>query len=306
MSTSIVAGFNGEVRYAVELTGSGYGAYNNLLGGQYGVTGSYLWIGDVTSCEPDINMEIKELHVLEAGGSERDAKKVLQTRKTAGLKLEYHPKDINYMKRMLYGVTTGSDIVEVRYTGSQFGAGPLLTPQIFLAAGARANTFTVKGEIGEPYTVTAELYAKDIKRVTNITGSSYAGSTDADPYMWSDGTITIGGAAKGNISAWDVTVKNNLERAWGFPTVANTKTVYKIPEKNRAWNGNVTFWFDETTEFDRLVANNSTGSTLVFNLSGSVAVTVYGATWGSTSLPTKPTDLIELKIPFTARSGSIA
>jgi hypothetical protein len=76
-----------------------------------------------------------------------------------------------------------------------------------------------------------------------------------------------------------------------------------IPEKARTWEGTVTMTFDSITELDRMLS--ASDFTLDVIESGSFSGSFYGCRWNESALPTRPTDLIMLRIPWTARSGSL-
>ena len=142
-----------------------------------------------------------------------------------------------------------------------------------------------------------------------VSGSSYQADPATNPLMWYDGTIQYtpsGGSTRtiNNVTDTRCRIRNQLERVYNVQN--NIFTIRVLQERGREIEGDCTFNFETFDEVTELLSDTDFRLDLGWGTSQGITGSFYNAKWKSVTFPVKPTDLIALKIPWEARSGSIS
>lgn len=164
--------------------------------------------------------------------------------------------------------------------------------------GCKANELRLEMAKGALLTASLTFFGKDY----NYTGLSNAtmGDKPTDtPFNFPDEGVQIDGSDAPEINTVSLTVNNNLERIpdWG-------QTPRAIVEKQRVITGEIGGNFENTTLLTKLM--NLTKFNMTLKISASNTITLTDCYLLSTTLPTRKVDLVALRIPFRAKSISIA
>jgi len=304
MSTVVVAGYQARVTVARETT---YGSIPS---------GTYEWVGLMFDAEPTIN--VNNIPIRKFAGI-RDLAFIIAGRRETDFRFDY------YMQSSGSGVQAGStflrnnNLFDENITGSftteiLYDKASPEQDQVFYVTGCKIDTCTFEMRTGEPTRVTISSFGKDWVTGSAVSGSAYQADPGTAPFMWFDGQIQYqpdGGSKRilNNVLESRVTVRNNLNRIYNVQR--NTKTPRFTRELHREIEGELTMNFESFDHLTELLGDTAFTLDLGFGPitlpAGTNPVTgsFYSCKWGSYNVPTRTTELVALRIPFIARSGSI-
>ncbi|MEM1564046.1 MAG: phage tail tube protein [Candidatus Bathyarchaeia archaeon] len=172
-----------------------------------------------------------------------------------------------------------------------------------LFKGMRADKVTVEGSVDEAPKATFEFVGQDLEVGTSkITGATYNDPSAINPPY--DVKIYRGVMDILRVTDWKFSVENNLK---AVPVVRSTNwhLLKYLCARHRELNGELTFEFEDKTEFDDVI--NDTEFSLKFEFGGGYSsATFSNCKWEDVQTPTRVEDLVSLKARFTARSITIA
>jgi hypothetical protein len=178
----------------------------------------------------------------------------------------------------------------------------------FLYKGCRINRLDVQCSIEDVVKSTVELMGQDVATGTaKIVGATYGDYAGAVPY--NDSYIQRGDPDGSNLAAvervtdWKISVVNNLK---SVPVIRSTDghLLKYLPARHRNLTGELTFEFEDKTEFDDVI--NDAEFSLKFGLGGAYSALFKYCKWDEVSTPTQIEDLVALKAPFVARDVFIS
>ena len=177
-----------------------------------------------------------------------------------------------------------------------------------LYKGCRIDKLTVECGIEDFVKATVELIGQDVEVGTSkIAGATYADYAGAVPY---DQSFVQRGTADGSnptditrITDWKITIENNLKPV---PVIRQTSghLLKYLPARHRELTGELTFEFEDKSEFEDVV--NDVEFSLKFGLGGSNSALFKYCKWEDVSAPTRLEDLVSLKARFVARDVIIS
>jgi len=158
-------------------------------------------------------------------------------------------------------------------TGSSAGSSPIRAVSISVRKGntntwdynfCRVNSFTIKGEIGNPIAVTADIIGQSATAVSTI-GTTAPTFTAINPLMFHNVVITTGisiGAASTEefFTGFEFTVNNNIDtdqRSLG------SKAVTQLPPVMRDVSLKLSSRFDTLTSYNRFIQATATAIKIV-------------------------------------------
>ncbi len=284
------ASWEGTLRYVNEAT---YSVIPTTVAGS--------WVGIVESFEPTYAQNIIGIR----GVGKRDLYSVQKGREEAEVRFEYIMQNTTFLtaQNLFDSAITGSFTLESEYlSGSGTAAHP--TEYIY-ASGSKIDSATIASRVGEPVRATVTALGRNIRTGSARLLTSGNDNPGTSPYMYWNGRADRSATADGarvqitNISEFTFTVRNNLERVY---SIDGSTQLRALPEKGRDIEGEITTTFDDFDEFATLTGMSSVS--LFFTLTSGITGSLYDCKFSRGSLPTRSTDLISIRLPFTATSGS--
>jgi hypothetical protein len=169
--------------------------------------------------------------------------------------------------------------------------------------GCKIDKLTVECSIEEFVKATVELIGKTVYVETDkFPGATYADYSGAIPY---DQSFVQRGAGDGSgltaverVTDWKFTIENNLKPV---PVIRSTSghLLKYLPVRHRNLTGELTFEFEDKTEFEDVI--NDSEFSLKFGLGGSNSALFKYCKWEDVAAPTRIEDLVSLKARFVAR-----
>lgn len=176
-----------------------------------------------------------------------------------------------------------------------------------LFKGMRVDRVTFEGSVDEVPKATVELVGQDLTVGTSkITGATY---TDPSGICFPHGVRVLRGLAGGGsftelakVTDWKFSIDNNLKPV---PVVRTTNwhLLKYLCARHRELTGELTFEFEDKTEFDDVINDNE--FSLRFEFNEYYMATFTYCKWEEVQTPTRVEDLVSLKARFTARAVSI-
>jgi hypothetical protein len=151
--------------------------------GELPATGSFSFIGVARSFDP--RADLKSL-LLPALGS-RDLRSILKAATVYDLRLEYVPYSVAFAK---YGVNAAAGAGTIEKSLSLRTKATIAdSTRVIDALGSRVNSITVTGRVGEPLTVAADVWCRQIPDYMTEPAGSLNDATDpgTEPLMFSSG-----------------------------------------------------------------------------------------------------------------------
>jgi hypothetical protein len=205
-----------------------------------------------------------------------------------------------------HAVSLNSLSVQVLYYKGSFASPTDVISLLY--KGMRIDKLTVECNIEDPIKATVDMIGQDVATGTSkISGATYYDySTGVMAY--SDSFVQRGTAAGGSltdvlrVTDWKFTIENNLKPV---PVIrsSNAYLLKYLRERHRDLTGELTFEFEDKTEFDDVI--NDSQFSLKFGLGESKYALFTYCRWQNVSIPTKIEDLISLKAKFVAQGVSI-
>jgi hypothetical protein len=310
MSSTIVGGYQGRLTFSME---SVYGLVPSGV--------QYNWIGLIADAEPDIN--VGNINIRKIGI--RDLAAIVKGRREAQVKFTYYMQPgggtvtagSSFLKaNNILGVSTGTwpNSSDTGMTGS-FTAELFYQRQspntnlLFYVPGCKIEETQIDQRVGEPTKITITSYGQQLYTGSVQSGSSYQADPATNPFMWYDGTVQYtpnGGTTRviNNVTETRTRIRQQLERVYNVQN--NTVTIRVLQERGRDIEGDMTVNFETFDEATELLSDTDFRLDFAWGTSQGVTGSFYNCKWMNTSWPTKPTDLLTYKLPFTARSGSIS
>jgi hypothetical protein len=177
-----------------------------------------------------------------------------------------------------------------------------------LYKGCRIDKLSVECGIEDFVKATVELIGQDVTVGTSkISGATYADYSGAVSY---DQSFVQRGAADGSnlaaverITDWKFAIENNLKPVSVIRS-SNAHLLKYLPARHRNLSGELTFEFEDKSEFEDIV--NDSEFSLKFGLGGSNSALFKYCKWENVSAPTRIEDLVSLKARFVARDMVIS
>ena len=171
------------------------------------------------------------------------------------------------------GTTTASDIKSLSFAVRKGDA------NTFNVAGARVGNLTIKGEVGAPIIMSAEIIGQYMSISSTIGGViSYS---DVTPLYFkgvtikTSDTITSASLTAEYFTAFEFTLNNNLD---GDQRSLGSRNITVLPPGKREITCKLTQRFDTTTSYDRFISNTATAIQIVLD-----SETTVGTTGGNTT-----------------------
>ena len=180
---------------------------------------------------------------------------------------------------------------------------------VFYIPGCKIEEATIEMRVGEPTKVTCTAWGQQMFTGSIVSGSIYQSDPGLNPFMWYDGLIQytpLGGSTQilNNVTDARVRTRESLERVYNIQL--NTNVVRVLQERGREIDGELTFNFESFAELNELLNDTYFRLDLVLSASAGATGSFYYCKWTDINYPTKPTDLIAFRAPFTATSGSLS
>ncbi|RLE38228.1 hypothetical protein DRJ17_04485 [Candidatus Woesearchaeota archaeon] len=245
---------------------------------------SYNW-GDVIEIDPAILPQYIRVRYL--SGS-RDVARHVKVREDVNLRTILQPTTINVMQ---YAIGNISKSVTWWFNFTNINKDLVLT-------GCKANELTVRGRPGEPLAVTMNWLCKDHSE-TAPQYSELPSDPGTDPFVPPSDAVLKDGSAFVKAIAFELRIRNNLERVPGWDTKPQA-----IIEKHREITGSITVTLEDFIELTDII--NDTEFSLTLKISSINSFNLTGCKWDEFRVPSRPTDLIGLTLPFTAKSITLA
>lgn len=202
--------------------------------------------------------------------------------------------------------TLNSLSVQVLYYKGLFASATDIISLLY--KGIRIDKLTVECGVEDFVKATVELIGQDVEVGTSkITGATYADYAGAVPY---DQSFVQRGTADGSnltvverITDWKFAIENNLKPV---PVIRQTSghLLKYLPARHRNLSGELTFEFEDKTEFEDVI--NDAEFSLKFGLGGSNSALFKYCKWEDVTAPTRLEDLVSLKARFVARDVFIS
>jgi len=178
--------------------------------------------------------------------------------------LHANPQDLNLLLPRILGSAESSDSFTMAETLPAFGVLVDRVQQQFEYTDCVVNRAMFRARSGELVELTVNIWAR-----TEVAGTSYPsltlGTTDVQPYVMSEGVLTIIGTARG-FHDFEVSIDNHLERRY-----ANSLTATSITPTDRTVILRVSVPFD-ADDLVHTTAPGAQGGTLVFT-NGNISTT---------------------------------
>lgn len=123
--------------------------------------------------------------------------------------------------------------------------------------------------------------------------------------IWNEGAVNLVGAgwtqaagALDDVSAWSVSIKNNIEKIWGWTNIYPTGAFPKALEVS----GSLTFFLEDYAQLTELTAE--TYEELHLDIDAAEGIEITNATFDSFDIDYSEVDLIEYTIPFVGNVPS--
>ena len=168
--------------------------------------------------------------------------------------------------------------------------------------GCRMEIATVHCSIEDFVKADVELIGQDLVVGTAKIGNTYTPWSE-NPVAFYESYVKKQAATLERVTDWKFAIKNNLKRV---PVIraTNGHLLKYLQPRHRTITGEITFEFEAKEEFDDVI--NDTAFTLEIGLGGSNKATFTDCKWEKVNAPTKIEDLVALKAPFVAKTGSIS
>jgi len=147
------------------------------------------------------------------------------------------------------------------------------------AAGCRINSLTIKGEVGAPVIMTAEIIGQSMSISSTIGGAvSYS---DVTPMYFkgvtikTSDTMTSASLTAECFTAFEFTINNNLD---GDQRCLGSRNISVLPPGKREVMCKLTQRFDTTTAYERFIQNTATAIQIIID-----SETTCGSTAGNTT-----------------------
>lgn len=180
----------------------------------------------------------------------------------------------------------------------------------FTYKGMRIDKLTVQCNLEDLIKANVELIGKSFSLGTaKIAGASYGDYAGAVAFN----EIGVSrGAADGStqvtttkVTDWKWTLENNLKPVPCIQSPPSTSSLIKyLRERHRNLYGEITFEFEDDTEFDDMVSDNE--FSLKFDLGPASSALFKYCKWDTVATPTRIEDLVSVKVKFTARDVVIS
>ena len=159
----------------------------------------------------------------------------------------------------------------------------------FLYKGCRINKLDVECSVEDIMRAAVELIGQDVAVGTaKIAGATYGDFAGAVPYSAS---YVKRGAADGSslvdverVTDWKFTIENNLKPVTVIKTT-DAHLIKYLPARHRNLSGELTFEFEDKTEFDDVI--NDSEFSLKFGLSGAYSALFKYCKWEDVGTPTR-------------------
>lgn len=167
----------------------------------------------------------------------------------------------------------------------------------------KPNTLRLTGAANTLTQATMEIWAAKLN--TTAPTANEGSLPTALPYHGRDSYVKLGATTLNEVRAWNIEVRNNLER---IPALGSDEIRF-ARMRNLEVTGELTATFETTSRLNELL--NNTEFTLEIGLgkdSGSTVrkATITGCKWREHPIPSRKTDLIMLRLPFTGRNITLA
>jgi len=245
---------------------------------------TYDW-GDIVEIEAAV---IPERELIRYLAGSRDVARIRKIRELVDLRTVLKPTQTTVMQ---YAITNITKSVTWWLTFTK-------TSKELIIPGCKANELLIRGRPG--YSIDAEIsWFGKTHSETAPTNATQTSDPESDPLVPPSNAVEKGGNALAKALSFEVRVRNNLER---IPDWAETPKT--IIEKHRDITGLITATFEDFDELTEIT--NDSDFTLKFKLSSTNYVEITGCKWGEYRIPARPTDLIAMRLPFTAKSITLA
>jgi Phage tail tube protein len=155
------------------------------------------------------------------------------------------------------------------------------TAGAFQMVGAMINKQVVKAEGGKEVTVETEFFGLDLAPTTAGT-ETYS---DSQPFSFSDGVVTLGGAADDDITHFEFTIDNHLVEQW---TIRQSNQTRRTESGKLIVTGKFNKYFADTTLWEQFKALTATTLSIDFtNTGGAVSWTFPRALMKMNKIPVK-------------------
>lgn len=247
----------------------------------------------------DFNPSIDPGNIKLRGGGTRDLTKIIKGLRKPDLTINYYlPSDdvLHFLKGI---ITLDSHTLEIIYEKAA-----TLVDLRFL--GCRMNRATVECSVEDVIKASVDLMGQDLAAAAaKITDATYTDLGGAVP--WSDSYVSRGDADGGNQAVteeatdWKFTIENNLKRV---PVIrsANGNLLKYLQWRQRSITGELTFNFEGYGTYTDII--NDTEFSIKLGIGPNWApkyVLFKYCKWDNVATPTRPEDLVSIKLPFTAR-----
>jgi len=225
---------------------------------------------------------------IEEGLGDRDLDAMVKGYRVVDLAVTLRPTSIDLLK---YAIDNISKSVAFWGKYEDIGAEIVIT-------GCKANELRLDMAKGALLTAALTFFGKDYS-YTGLSSATMGDKPTATPFHFPDEGVQIDGSDAPEINTVSLTVSNNLERIpdWG-------QTPRAIVERQRVITGEIGGNFENTSLLQKLM--NLTKFNMALKISASNTITLTDCYLLSTTLPTRKVDLIALRIPFRARTITIA
>jgi len=256
----------------------------------YGVTPTTPTMTIVTSAEsvePAIDPKLLQVR----GIGSRGATFLVKGLRTVDLKFLYALQNITLLNHVISLASFSAEMLYAQ-TGSVIS---------LLHKGVIPDKATVECAVEDFIKVTMDCIGQDLLPGTASAGTSYTPVT-TQPISFSDSYVKKAATAIERVTSWKFMVENNLKRV---PVIRSTSgNILKyLMERQINISGEMEFEFESKEEYDDVVGD--TAFALELGLGSSNKASISGCKWNKVSTPTKVSDLIALKAPFTATGITI-
>jgi len=264
--------------------------------GNYGVTPtSPAWLlpGVRSNFENSLDRSIVKI----VPGGSRDVAFFLKGQKKYGFNLDFHMQDRTFQDLVR---TLGSFSLMAYFLK---GA----TPDVYLHKGCLINRTTVSTGVDNPVDVKTEVISQECTiGTTRPSGSTYVPKTTT-PRMWNDSHVTFGTTDindEGALTDWSFTINNNLQRIPVIRYVNGDQLLY-LAERARSITGELTLAYVTRTFMADVVAMTEATLNITMNEIGNFVLGGVAFDLGRyASKP--PAEIVNLRLPFTAKTYSIS
>lgn len=257
---------------------------------------------NVESIEPALDLSLIRVR----GTGSRDLQALKKGLRSPKLKINHVVPSSAPIGFIQHVQTLNSLSVQVLYYKGLFASATDIISLLY--KGCKINKLSVELSLENLMKASVEVIGQDVAVGTaKVAGATYGDYVGGVAYNES---YVSRGAADGSsqvtverVTDWKFDIENNLKPVTVIKTT-DAHLIKYLPARHRNLSGELTFEFEDKTEFDDVI--NDAELSLKFGLSGAYSALFKYCKWEDVATPTKVEDLVSLKAKFTARDMVIS